>query len=364
MRWVIAATLLVAGILAAVPTTRARLSESVTSLNVPRWQWLFAALAAEAGSMAAFARLQRRLFRAAGSDRVAIGSFMAITYAGNAISASVPVAGPGLSSAFFFRQFRHRGIDNGVLAWTMIVSSMVSSLALAAVLAVGALTAGSATGALIGLGEAVLFLLPAVALLAALRFPAVRRLINRVLAHLVARSRRLFGRPDPSVATLFEESIEKLVAIRVPLRKYWIVLALAVWNWVADFLCLVFAILATGAVVPWHGALLAYGAGVTAGSIGLTPGGVGVMEAALSGALVVAGMHGRAALGAVLIYRLISFWLVVTLGWVVMGAITWRQRSDRTAAPEVLEQGVGADAEECPVPAASEQRPFDTTRPC
>ena len=345
LAWPLAGALLTAGVLVATPLTRHSLSQTVTSLEVPQWQWLLLSVVVEAGSMAAFARTQRRLLHAAGNDRLAIGPFMAVTYAGNAISSSLPVAGPGLSSAFFFRQFRSRGLDDGTVAWTMIVSSLVSSLALALVLAVGAVAAGSVTGALLGLGESVLFLLPAGALLAALRFPAFRRRINRVLAVLVSRLRRTFGRPRPEVAAAFESSLEELVAIRVPPTKYLGVLGLCVWNWVADCLCLVAAILATGSVVPWRGILLAYGAGVTARSIGLTPGGIGVTEAALSGALVVAGLRARAALDAVLIYRLISFWLVVLSGWCVMAALTHRQHGFLRAQDKQPAIGAGTASE-------------------
>jgi uncharacterized protein (TIRG00374 family) len=120
-------------------------------------------------------------------------------------------------------------------------------------------------------------------------------------------------------------SLERLVSVRVRPIRYAGVLALSAWNWVADCLCLVFAIQATGSVVPWRGILLAYGAGITASSIGLTPGGIGIAEVALSGALVVAGLPGREAIHAVLIYRLISFWLVVAAGWVVFAAMSRRQ---------------------------------------
>jgi uncharacterized membrane protein YbhN (UPF0104 family) len=319
--WPMAGALVAAGIIAATPVSRTSLTETVTSFDVVHWPWLVAAVIAEAGSMAAFARAQRRLLRAAGT-RVPIGPVMAVTYAGNAISTSLPLAGPGLSSAFSIRQFRHRGVDDGVIAWAMIVSGLVSSVALAVVLTAGAVVVGSATAAMLGLAGAIMALLPVSILLAGLRFPVFRRALNRILSVLVTGSRRLIGRPDIGVTEAFETSLEKLVAIRVAFRRYLGVLALSIWNWVADCLCLVFAIQATGSVVPWRGMLLAFGAGITASSIGLTPGGIGITEVALSGALVVAGMAGRRALHGVLIYRLISFWCVVAAGWVVMAAIS------------------------------------------
>lgn len=70
----------------------------------------------------------------------------------------------------------------------------------------------------------------------------------------------------------------------------------------------------------------ATGVGMTAGSIGLTPGGLGVVEAALSAALVAAGMRGDHALTAVVLYRLISFWLVMIGGWAVLAVLTGNTR--------------------------------------
>jgi uncharacterized protein (TIRG00374 family) len=70
---------------------------------------------------------------------------------------------------------------------------------------------------------------------------------------------------------------------------------------------------------------------MTAGSIGLTPGGLGIVEAALSAALVAAGIRGDHALAAVLVYRLISFWLVMVGGWAVMAVLTRNARITRVA---------------------------------
>ena len=65
------------------------------------------------------------------------------------------------------------------------------------------------------------------------------------------------------------------------------VLLLALWNWVADAACLAAVIHATGAPIPWHTWLLAYGIGVTSANLALTPGGIGFIEVALATALFV-----------------------------------------------------------------------------
>jgi uncharacterized protein (TIRG00374 family) len=306
------------GLLAAL--ARSTLSESVASLAHVDWVWLPLAVLAEAGSMAAFARSQRRLLRAGGT-KVHLGSVMAVTYAGNAISVSLPLAGSEVATAFSFRQFSRRGIDPAVVGWALAVSGIISSLAFAVVLTGGALASGSATAAALGLAGAAVSLLPAFGVLAALRFPAVRRRLNRLLARVIAGSRRLFHRPGPGAEGALERFLDRVASLRLPRLQYLEVFLLAVWNWVADCLCLACAIRAAGTPVPWQALFLAYGAGMTAGSLGLTPGGLGIIEVALSTALVAAGIASNRALAAVLVYRLISFWLVVVAGWSVLALL-------------------------------------------
>src|SRR3974377_737751 len=69
-------------------------------------------------------------------------------------------------------------------------------------------------------------------------------------------------------------------------------------TWLFDCACLACAIKATGQPVPWHGLLLAYGAGALAGSTGVTPGGFLIVEAALPAALAATGMAPGRGLGA------------------------------------------------------------------
>ena len=178
------------------------------------------------------------------------------------------------------------------------MSGIVSSFAFAVVLAGGAVISGSTTTALFGLAGAVVWLLPSVCVLAALRYRTVRSFLNRLLARLIAISRRLVRRPGPGAEDFLDQFLDRVASLKLPTFQYAEVFALALWNWVADCLCLACAIRATGSYVPWQGLFLAYGAGMTAASIGLTPGGLGIVEAALSAALVAAGIRGGHAFAA------------------------------------------------------------------
>ncbi|WP_257226184.1 hypothetical protein [Rhodococcus opacus] len=73
----------------------------------PRWRWLVLAVIAEIASMTTFARLQRQLL-AAGGLRVALHRSIALTFASNALSVTLP-AGHLVSAGFTFRRLRTRG---------------------------------------------------------------------------------------------------------------------------------------------------------------------------------------------------------------------------------------------------------------
>jgi len=91
-RWALAA-LLFAGFVAVIASVgRSTLRGTGSALRHLDWAWIPPALVAEFTSMAAFARAQRRLLRGGGID-LQLVSVVAVTYAGNAISVSLPVAG-------------------------------------------------------------------------------------------------------------------------------------------------------------------------------------------------------------------------------------------------------------------------------
>jgi hypothetical protein len=183
------------------------------------------------------------------------------------------------------------------------------------------------------------YLVPGTAVLLAVRYDRVRKALSQFvvrLAHGLNRlprrwtagraARQARGRwPRAGGASRLEDFpsrledyLDRIASISLPRRGYAEVFGLAVLNWLADCGALAFAILATGEPVPWHGLLLAYGAGAAVGSTGLTPGGFGLVELTLAAALTAGGLAGSGALAAVIAYRLVNFWLVILTGWIIM----------------------------------------------
>ncbi len=87
------------------------------------------------------------------------------------------------------------------------------------------------------------------------------------------------------------------------------------------------AFLAVGSPVPWRGLLLAYGAGQLAANLPITPGGLGVVEGSLTIALVAYGGAQTSTVAAVLLYRIISFWASLPVGWVSWAVLAAQERA-------------------------------------
>ena len=302
---------------------RSAIAASVAALAHLQWGWVVLAVAAQAVSMVSAVAGHRRLLQA-GGGRIRLRSVLAIGYASTAIASTVPFAPVPVAASYSFRQYAKRGIDLAVAAWALAISWIISTFALALVLFAGAATAGSVLAAAAGGVASLVFLVPPVALLLALRFPAVRDGVTGMTRRLVEVSRRHTGRPRRDVVGDLDALLTRTASLRLPVHQYVEVVTLYLGNWLLDIACLAFAIRATGAPVPWHGLLLVYGAGIAASSVVLTPGGLGVVEAAMAAALAAAGLPGVTALTAVLVYRLISFWLVLAVGWVVMAVMAGR----------------------------------------
>jgi uncharacterized protein (TIRG00374 family) len=323
----IAVAVLAAGAMVwVVVANRHTLGESLTALGNLDFRWFALAVLCEGVSLTAFGLSRRRLLRADG-HQADFASVMAITYAGNALSMSVPFAGAQLAAVFSYQQFRRRGLDPALTGWALGISAIASSSALAIILIAGALTGGAPLATLAGFAGAAVFALPVVTVLLALRYPRARAAANKALAYLIRLAGRVFRRPGINPAAL-DEFLTRLASISLRWPRYAEVLGLAALNWLADCACLACAVRATGEPIPWRGLVLAYGAGAAAGSTGVTPGGFGLVELALTAALVAAGLTTGRALTAVLAYRLINFWLILLGGGIAMIVLS-RARESR-----------------------------------
>jgi uncharacterized protein (TIRG00374 family) len=290
--------------------------------------WLLVAIAVEALSLVAFARMDQRLL-ACGGVRSTLGRFTAISFAAGAISSSLP-AGPLVASAFGFRQFRRLGASETLAAWTLLATLVFSALGLALLATAGVVMAerqGAAFG-LVGVIVAVF-----VITVAGVAVVYQRRALTKALTWTLEASHRITGfprRPAEEIVSAIAASMSHVTLGKKDLAD---ALAWSVANWALDCACLVFAYLAVGAGVPWRGLLLAYGAGQLAANLPITPGGLGVVEGSLVIALVAFGGGQISTVAAVLLYRIVSFWGFLPVGWGFWGGLTWHnRRADRAAA--------------------------------
>lgn len=283
--------------------------------------WLLLAIAVEALSLVAFARLDQRLL-ACGGVRSSTTRFTAISFAAGAIASSLP-AGPLVASAFGFRQFRRLGASEALAAWALLATLVFSALGLALLATAGVVIAERQGAAfdLVGVTIAVLAIT-----IASTTVVYQRRALARAFGWMLRVSHRVTGFPrraDDNVVLSFAASMSR---VSLGKRDFLDVLAWSIANWALDCSCLVFAYLAVGAGVPWRGLLLAYGAGQLAANLPITPGGLGVVEGSLVIALVAFGGGQISTVAAVLLYRIVSFWGFLPVGWLFWGALTWHNR--------------------------------------
>jgi uncharacterized membrane protein YbhN (UPF0104 family) len=293
------------------------LNQAIDQLHRLDWHWVRWAIYAEVGSILAFAWLWSRLLRAR-ETKVSLGAIIAMTLAGNALLVSLP-GGLAWSTTFSFKALRQRGVTRGLATRVLVVSTGLSIVALAALALVGVDLADT-SGPVAGLAPLVTGIAAGAGLLI-------------VALALVSRRHGLLQGWRARVGEL---------AGAFPRRTLVGALAAALSNWVLDCMCLVAAILAVGGHVPWQGVLVAYTVGQLAQNFPVIPGGIGVVEGALTLMLVAYGMHNSTALAAVLLYRIISFWLLVPVGWAALAAMVMPGRRPRAVSAAEPHTGVVA----------------------
>jgi Mg2+-importing ATPase len=142
-------------------------------------------------------------------------------------------------------------------------------------------------------------------------------LIARVAGRLLRRSW-----PPARVGQIVDELDRNrgLIAARPRQALSLLGLQLIVFAWHSLALLLLLRALGVGA--PPLGVLAAYGLALVVSTFTALPGGGGTVEAALTLALVAEGVPAEAALGATILFRLLSFWLLLPLGAIGYRALT------------------------------------------
>jgi uncharacterized protein (TIRG00374 family) len=290
--------------------------------------WLLLAIAVEVLSLVAFARLDQRLLRC-GGVRASTRRFTVISFAAGAIASSLP-GGPLVASAFGFRQFRRLGASEALAAWALLATLVFSALGLAILATAGVVVAEREGSAFDLIGVTIGVLLVTIAGAAAVY---ERRALAKLLEWTLRVSHRVTGyprRPADNVLSTFAANLSHVSLTKGDLTS---ALSWSIANWALDCGCLVFSYLAVGAGVPWRGLLLAYGAGQLAANLPITPGGLGVVEGSLVIALVAFGGAHVSTVAAVLLYRIVSFWGYLPVGWLTWVGLTWHnRREDRLVA--------------------------------
>jgi len=127
--------------------------------------------------------------------------------------------------------------------------------------------------------------------------------------------KRHLGRPRADPDALVAEASRQLGGIHPSRADFGLVTMSALLTWATDLFCLTTSYRALGAHAPWPGVIVAYTVGQLASSIPFLPGGLGLVEGGVAATLVAYGTSRPTALGVVMIYRLLSFWAVIAVGW-------------------------------------------------
>jgi uncharacterized membrane protein YbhN (UPF0104 family) len=259
-------------------------------------------------SVVMMAGLQRHLVAGSGLP-LGRRDALALVFSQNAIYLSHP-AGPVLANTYAFRQYRRRGGPSATVGWALVTANVLSTLGLVVLSVLGTRAGG---GIDTGTAVTALGLLVALALsVGVVQRPDVFRPAGRAVVGGVQRLRRRAGE-DPAV--IVDRWAGQLATVRLRLRTWIVAFAFAVLNWAADIAAFVLATKAVHVQVPLSTLVVAYGLGQAAQSLPLTPGGLGLVEPAIAAALVHAGVPAPQALAGVLLYRLVSYWGMMLVGW-------------------------------------------------
>src|SRR5450755_4706636 len=315
------------------------LSHVFDTLN---WWWVLPALLAEFGSFVCFAAMQHAILRSGGLAAPK-WTLLKTTVSSQALMNSLP-GGGAVSTVYGFRWFRRFGADSTLAAWSM-AGTIVASIVSLSLVATAGLALATDEGATLDLIPVMVGSLLVIVLIGALF--VYERPLAVLVAWSVRASQALIGRPRGNAEAQVKQLLHWITSVRLGWRQ---IIGIVLWgasNWLLDCACFAMMFLAVGSSVPWKGLLLAYGAGQLAATLPITPGGLGVVEGSITVALVAFGGAQTSTAYAVLLYRIISFWMILVIGWLLIGQLALqvrRGRWPRQALTSGVEAGIGHDA--------------------
>ena len=303
---------------------RSELSGFSTIWRTFDWWWVMPAVVAEVGSYAAFTAMQYELLWA-GHLRAPAGPLFKLSFASQAITNSLPV-GNAVASVYGFRWFRRFGADNTLAVWALAGTLVAASLSLSLV-AIFGLGIAANEGASLDLVPVLIgtFLI----LLGIGSLFVYERPLHAVVAGVLRLSVALTHRPRGDTTVEIERIMAWMTAVRLSWTQIGWIVFWGTLNWLLDCACFAMMFVAIHAPIPWKGLLLAYGAGQLAATLPITPGGLGVVEGSITVALVAFGGAEASTAYAVLLYRVISFWMILVIGWALIGQLALQVRRGR-----------------------------------
>ncbi|WP_432825336.1 lysylphosphatidylglycerol synthase transmembrane domain-containing protein [Dactylosporangium sp. CA-092794] len=284
------------------------LGQTAHALGSAHPWWLVLAATAEMTSLRHFALQQRRLLAGFGV-RMSVPRAVAVSFTRSAISFSLP-AGSAVSAGYAFRQFRTAGATRRTAGAVAVLSSVLSGVAL--VLMYGAVVLiprGGATG-----NTDTLVLVLGLLATATLTF-ALDWLLTRGPVEPPAED----DAPEPPGAGWIgrgRAAVRRTLydLRRLPPRSWVLSLVHATVNWGLDLACLAATAAAFGIDVSLVRLATVYLTVQLVRQVPLSPGGIGVVEVALLAGLVSAGAAQAPAAAAMLVYRLLSCWIIIPVG--------------------------------------------------
>jgi len=272
--------------------------------------WLAVMVVTEATSFFCSLALQRLVLRLKGWFAIVTAALT-----GNAVTNVLP-GGDAVGASVQFQMLVTSGVDSVQAAGGLATASLIGAAGLFAlpIFVLPAIVGGLAVKSGL-LFAAVLGIVGFVLIVATgaivLKFDRVLYWVGSIVQWILDKVHR---RKTPS-QNLSERLIAERDLVRKDLGRNWRMALLLIAGRIGlDYLCLLAALYAAGAKPNPPLVLLAYAATAVIALVPLTPGGLGIVEASLSGLLILAGVKPDRAVLATLAFRLASYWLPIMAG--------------------------------------------------